>query len=157
MKINNYKLIKPAFSIFVVLWLFGIFVDWTVPHIEGLIYLDLIAGKTYSLVCHQDPDKLITSGIYSSKVCARCAGIYSGAVISIAMLLFVKLKKAISIKYLLISSLPIMIDIIFYNIGIYPYSKSIAYGTGILFGSTGFFYITAGIDKIIYELESTKI
>ncbi len=156
MKISNYKLIKPVFNVFAVIWLMGIFVEWAVPHIEELIYINLIADKTYSLVCHQDLDKLISSGIYSSKVCSRCAGIYSGAVISIILLLFIKMKTTISIKYLVISSIPIFADIVFYNLGLYSYSKSIAYITGILFGSTGFFYITAGIDKIIYELETTK-
>ena len=156
MKSNNYKFIKPLFYISAVLWLAGIFVEWAVPHIEELIYLDLIAGKTYSLVCHQDPDKLISSGLYSSKVCARCAGIYSGVVISLVIMFFNNFKKTINIKYLLISSIPILLDVTFYNLGIYPYSKSVAYATGILFGSTGFFYITAGIDKIIYELESAK-
>lgn len=156
MKINNYKFIKPVFNFFVVIWLLGIFIEWAVPYIEELIYLNLIADKAYSLVCHQDQEKLISSGIYTSKVCSRCAGIYSGAVISLVILLFIKIRKSISIKYLLISSIPILLDIIFYNIGIYPYSKLTAYITGILFGSTGFFYITAGIDKIIDELESTK-
>jgi uncharacterized membrane protein len=134
----------------------AIFIEWAVPYIEELMYLNLIVDRAYSLVCHQDNEKLISSGIYSSKVCSRCAGIYSGAVISMVILLFIKIKKSVSIKYLLISAIPLLLDILFYNMGIYSYSTLIAYSTGILFGSTGFFYITAGIDKIIDELETIK-
>jgi uncharacterized membrane protein len=138
------------------MWLSGIFIEWTLPYFEKLIYLNLVADKAYSLVCHQDSEKLITGGIYSSKVCARCTGIYSGAVLTIVILFFLKISKKINIKYLLISSIPILLDIIFYNIGIYSYSKSIAFTTGILFGSAGFFYIASGIDKFIHEVEGSK-
>jgi uncharacterized membrane protein len=138
------------------MWLSGIFIEWAIPYIEELIYVNLAADKAYSLVCHQDSEKLITSGIFTTKVCARCTGIYSGVVISILVLLIIKFKKNSSIKYLFIASIPILLDIIFYNTGIYSYSKTISFVTGILFGSTGFFYIASGIDKFIYELESTK-
>jgi len=119
-------------------------------------YINLLADRAYSLVCHQETEKLISSGVYSSKVCARCTGIYSGAVISISLLFFIKLTKSINIKYLLLASLPIFLDVLFYNLNIYTYSKLIAFSSGILFGSAGFFYIASGIDKFIYELENSK-
>ena len=64
MKINKYKLIKPVFNLLAVIWFLVIFVEWAVPQIEELIYINLIADKAYSMVCHQDQDKLISSGIY---------------------------------------------------------------------------------------------
>jgi len=138
------------------MWLIGIFIEWAIPYFEELVYINLIADRAYSLVCHQDPDKLISSGIYTAKVCARCTGIYTGAVLSIAMLVFIDLKKTIKINYLLAASLPILLDILLYNLNIYVYSKLIAFVSGILFGSAGFFYIAFGIDKFINELEISE-
>lgn len=156
MIIHKYRIIKPIFFLLSIMWLLGIFIEWAIPYIEELVYVNLLADRAYSLVCHQDPEKLLSSGVYSSKVCARCTGIYSGAVLSITLLFFIKLAKSINIKYLLLASLPIMLDILFYNLNIYVYSKLIAFGSGILFGSAGFFYIASGIDKFIYELENSK-
>ena len=153
---RNYRFIKPIFYLLSILWLLGIFIEWAIPFIEELVYINLFAEQAYSLVCHQDSDKLLLSGGYSSKVCARCTGIYSGAVLSIALLFFIKRRESINIKYLLLASLPILLDILLYNLNIYAYSKLIAFGSGILFGSAGFFYIASGIDKFIYELENSK-
>jgi len=156
MNSRNYRIIKPIFYFLSIIWLFGIFIEWAVPFFENLIYINLIADHTYSLVCHQEPGKLITSGLYSSKVCARCTGIYSGAVLSNTILFFIKLTNSINIKYLLLASLPMLLDILFYNLNIYSYSKLIAFGSGILFGSAGFFYIASGMNNFIYELENSK-
>lgn len=156
MKARNYKIIKPVFFLFTIIWFFGIFIEWGIPYLEELVFLNLLADRSYSLVCHQDAEKLVTSDLYSSKVCARCTGIYAGAVLTIALLAFIKYKEKIEIRYLIAASVPIFIDVLLYNSGIYDYSKPIAFFTGLLFGSTGFFYIASGIEKFINELESSE-
>ena len=45
------------------------------------------------------------------------------------------------IKLIIISFLMIFADILFYNAGLYGYSKYIAFGTGIFSGSVTFIYI----------------
>ena len=43
------------------------------------------------------------------------------------------------------------VDVILYSTGIYTYSKTIAFSTGILLGSVGFLYIHEGILNLIKE------
>ncbi len=84
-----------------------------------------------------------------SMVCARCTGIYMGAFASSILFFFVSIKKELSIKYLFLFSVPLIVDIILYSIGIYHYSKVMALITGLLLGSAGFFYLYNGLNNFI--------
>ncbi|NMB83180.1 MAG: DUF2085 domain-containing protein, partial [Ignavibacteria bacterium] len=88
------------------LWTFGTFYECLIGVFNGLIYAYPVIHKTYSIVCHQDPYKLITISCGTSLVCARCFGIYLGLFFSSALFLFYipKIKRGITI--LIIASLP---------------------------------------------------
>lgn len=148
--------IKFALYIFTVFWFIGIFIDFFLPFLSELIYADLLLDNAYSLVCHQDSSKLITFNGYSTKVCARCTGIYFGAFLSSLILIFVSINKSLNVKFLLWASVPMIADVILYNVRIYSYSKIAALITGLLFGSICFLYIAYGIDKFIEELKKTE-
>lgn len=86
-----------------------------------------------------------------SLVCSRCAGIYAGVLLASFLLLFIKVKENSEIKLLLLSSIPLILDVVFYNLGLYNYSKTIAFSTGIFFGSAGFYYFYIGLEKLFVE------
>lgn len=52
--------------------------------------------------------------------------------------------------------IPIVLDIIFYIMGLYSYSKSAAFITGFLLGSVGFFYLYYGLENIYQELVTNR-
>lgn len=59
--------------------------------------------------------------------------------------MFKKKLKAAHIKYLFILSVPLLIDVLLVSSGVYEYSKITAYFTGLIFGSTAFYYFYTGV------------
>ena len=146
-------LLKAFLFLIVLVWCLGIFVDWFVQYNENLVFTIPFLKKSYSLVCHQETNKLISEGNFHTMVCARCTGIYLGALVSSLTLFFISLPGKLNIKYLLLSAIPMIMDIIFYTTGLYQYSKIIALATGFLSGSVGFLYFYYGLENLINELK----
>jgi hypothetical protein len=63
-------------------------------------------------------------------------------------------KNRLPIKYLFFSCIPMLLDVALHSVRIYNYSKMAAFLTGLLLGSTGFFYILEAFEKLIVELKS---
>jgi uncharacterized membrane protein len=81
-------------------------------------------------------------------VCSRCAGIYTGAfTAAIAGMCFA--TPEFSIKFLIVSFLPLFFDVTFTTIGLYSYSKPIAFSTGLLSGSVIYFIAINELEKLI--------
>ena len=141
------------FSI-MLLWCSGIFIEWLVIFNEHLLILLPYLHKAYSLVCHQDKSKLITNNFAETLVCARCTGIYLGMFLTSFAFLFKNISYNTNTKYLLFASIPMFLDILLYSMNIYHYSKLIAFLTGSLLGSVGFFYLYNGLKSLILEINS---
>jgi uncharacterized membrane protein len=104
----------------------------------------------YSNVCHQDVNKSFACNCIPFLVCARCSGIYFGALISSVVILISNIKLKFKTKYLYLLSIPMLLDVFFYSIGIYPYNKFIASSTGFLFGSSIFLYILSALENLLF-------
>ncbi len=100
-------------------------------------FLDLV----YSRVCHQDPAKTFSINGSLLLVCARCTGIYLGAFFTITVLLLTTIKLHLTKKILIISGLPMLLDVISYSIGFYNYSKILAFVTGFIFGCISMWFL----------------
>jgi len=113
--------------------------------------LNLMFDKVYSPVCHQDPSKSIitSSGIFL--VCSRCTGIYAGAFLLSFVYLF---KKNIKPVFFLPAAILMGADVFFVNAGIYNYSKTAAFSTGLLFGLALFPYILHTIENSFSDNET---
>jgi uncharacterized membrane protein len=107
----------------------------------------------YSLVCHQQEAKsFLVNGIHFF-VCARCTGIYTGALVFSFIFIFLKISPVIRLKAALISCIPAIADIILYNFGAYNYSKITAFVTGLFPGSVLFIYILCSFENFFEELK----
>jgi uncharacterized membrane protein len=136
-----------------IIWSSGIFyrvlLSGNISKIVPGIFLDRI----YSLVCHQDPAKSIFISGNKLQVCARCTGIYIGGLIfSVIALIFSRITPRSKI-WLLLSLVPMAADVILYSVGIYDYSKWIAFTTGLILGSASILYIFTGIEDYFSELK----
>lgn len=140
MNFLNARFINFSLFLVILIWNIGILWELIVFYLPSSFYLLPFLKYNYSIVCHVQPEKLFEYAGLHTLVCSRCAGIYFGAFIS-SFIILIGFKKITSSKLLLLSSLPIFIDIILYSINIYSYSKYIALLTGLLLGSIGFFYI----------------
>ncbi len=142
---------KRAFRIFLmaslILWCLGFSFD-------SLFHGTVAAGITYPflkkifhIVCHQLDEKTFNVNGAKLFVCARCTGIYLGALIaSLASLFYIK-KISLNIKLLYISMIPMLIDVGATTFKIYSYSKPLAFATGLFFGSVVFVYILTAIEN----------
>jgi len=135
----------------VLIWTLGIFIEFIIPLNSKFILIIPWLHQLYSLVCHQEPQKLITIAHKHTLTCARCSGIYVGGLISSFILIFVNIKNPLKLKYLIFAVIPMLFDVFLYSAGLYSYSKIIAFITGLLLGSTGFLYIHEGILNFINE------
>jgi len=149
-KFSYEKIINVVSFILILLWCIGILWEVVIHFIPNLIVALPFLKYNYSIVCHQQPEKLLVFGNYKTLVCSRCTGIYFGALFSSGLILLGLIKK-VSTKFLLIASLPMFIDVILHSIGIYSYSKLIALFTGLLLGSVGFIYIQDAFKNIFVK------
>jgi uncharacterized membrane protein len=146
------KTIKISLFILLLIWCFGYMIEFFIPVSNKLVYLIPFLKNNYSLVCHQDSHKLIRIGVYSMLVCARCAGIYSGAFLVSFISIFVVKPIIIPAKILFLSAVPMLFDVIATTAGIYYYSKTAAFLTGILFGVVSFLYFYNALLELIIEI-----
>jgi uncharacterized membrane protein len=149
MQQNKYRPIKAIINFLLVVWCVGFILPVIIPPLAPLLNI------VYRNVCHQDLSKVIYAGNYHFLVCSRCTGIYIGLLVS-SILIWIKPNIKLPLKYFIIASLPMLLDVIFYSTGIYNYFRSIALLTGLVFGSSGFFYIWNGIEKLLNELYLKK-
>ncbi len=140
----------------IIIWCAGFLIEFIIPVFNNAAYALPFLDKFYSLVCHQNPHKLITINGYSTLVCARCTGIYFGFLISAAIFIFIVNITEPKIKYFIFAGIPMALDVLLYSIGVYPYSKTIALITGLLLGSVGFIYFYDALKKLYYEIKTKK-
>lgn len=153
MSTKNLKSIQTIIFILLLLWCIGIIWELVIHFYPSTFILLPFLRNNYSIVCHTDPQKLLSIGNFTTLTCSRCSGIYFGAFFS-STLVLLGLTKNVSIKTLLLSSLPMLIDVLLYSIGIYTYSHFVALLTGLLLGSVGIIYIhNTIIELLIYNKE----
>ncbi|PKL89647.1 MAG: hypothetical protein CVV23_04025 [Ignavibacteriae bacterium HGW-Ignavibacteriae-2] len=139
--------------IIILLWILGDFSFLLASLSEYFLVTGLYLNKTYSLICHQNPDKLICIDNNCTLLCTRCTGIYIGSLFTSIVTVLVDKTSTPNIGYMVAASSLILADVVLYNSGIYNYNKIISFSTGLFFGSVGFLYIRSGLEKLIDELK----
>ncbi len=142
------KRIRIIFFTGLLLWTAGIFIPCL--NIENPL-LFFITDQFYSTVCHQNPAKTFRCDTNHLFVCARCLGIYTGALLMSVVVLFYKKTFRLNLLPLIIASVPMLIDVLGVLFNFYNYSLLLALLTGMLFGSTSFIYILSVIENSFSE------
>ena len=136
-----------------ILWCFGIFSDVFLEGNPAKLLSGFFLDKIYSIVCHQDASKSFFIFGNKLEVCARCTGIYTGGLICSIIALFIPRLRVLSRKWLMYCLIPMAADVFLYSIGIYGYSKWIAFTTGVILGSVSILYIFTGINDYFLEFK----
>ena len=108
---------------------------------------NFLLSKIYSTVCHQESAKCISIGSASMLVCARCAGIYSGA-LTAGLFTLLLIVPSISLKVFMLSLIPLVIDVFFTFTGVYGYSQSLAFATGLVFGGVMYLFLLNELENL---------
>jgi uncharacterized membrane protein len=83
-------------------------------------------------------------------VCARCAGIYFGALIT-SLSIFALRDIQLNEKLLFMTLLFLCADVLLVATGIYNYSKIISFSTGFLFGGSVYAYLMKEIETLFFN------
>jgi uncharacterized membrane protein len=150
LKLPNVNLYNFLIFFIILIWCIGFLWEIVLHFYPSSFYILPFLKYNFSIVCHTETEKLLTLFGYDTLVCSRCAGIYFGGLFS-SFLVLLGLKKNITTKILLLSSVPLIIDVILYTVNIYKYSKYIALLTGFLLGSIGFIYIHRSIIELLIK------
>ena len=146
----NYKLTVFRLMIFTLLlfWSMGFIYPFLFAKLNNAFF-EFIFTTFYSSVCHQQSEKCISIGSQQMFVCSRCAGIYFGALLS-ALVIFPLRQIEIKKNMLFITLLILCTDVLFVLIGIYDYSKSISFITGLIFGGTVYLYLINELEHFLF-------
>lgn len=139
-------LIRISFLSILAIWIIG-FLATILFRIDNPV-TNFLLIKSYSNLCHQENEKCIVLINQLMLVCARCAGIYLGTFITGLISLFKK-SNEISFNKVIIMSLPMFLDVFFSTIGIYKYSQTLAFITGLVFGSMIYMIIISELENLI--------
>ena len=141
----------------IAIWFTGIFANTFYSSGFSGLLPGLFPDRIYSNVCHQDSAKSFFIGGQKLEVCARCTGIYTGALLFAILGLIIHRILPRDKKWLLYSMIPMAADVIFYSTGLYSYSKWAAFSTGLILGSASILYIFTGIEDYFLELNSVNV
>lgn len=141
-------LIRISFLSILAIWIIG-FLTPILFRIDNPV-TNFLLIKSYSNLCHQENEKCIVLINQLMLVCARCAGIYLGTFIAGLISLFKK-SNEINLSTIFIMSLPMLLDVIFSTIGIYNYSQTLAFITGLVFGSMIFMIVISELENLFFN------
>ncbi|MBK7629664.1 MAG: DUF2085 domain-containing protein [Ignavibacteriales bacterium] len=147
-KSTKRRFFRFTLSLFLTLWIIGFLspcLDFNFLH-----QLYPFQKIIYSNVCHQNPAKSFICNNATFLVCARCSGIYFGALFSSLIMLLWNHSYNLKTKYLFLFSIPMLLDVILLTLEVYDYNKLVSSFTGFLFGSAVFAYILGGIENLLF-------
>ncbi len=149
-------LLKVILALLLLLWCAGIFYPFLAANNINH-FVSTFLEHSYSIVCHQADHKLISIDGSSTYLCARCTGIYVGALFIAASLLMINIRTNISLKPLIITSSIILLDVIFVNAHLYNYTSWIAFTSGFLFGEVIYIYVFDVLEKYLQSISLKRI
>jgi uncharacterized membrane protein len=113
----------------------------------------MVFSRVYSNVCHQENAKCISVGNASMMVCSRCAGIYFGA-FTAGLLSLLLIVPSISGRVLILSAIPLGMDVLLVLTGVYTYSQGIAFVTGLIFGGIVYLFLLNELENLFSKKPS---
>jgi len=110
----------------------------------------------FSPICHQRPERSFFAFGYPLAVCARCCGIYLGALAGILTYPFVRGFDALrlpKVRTLAVVSAPIIFDTAANFLGVWNTGPVLRLATGLIWGSLLPFYFMTGVGELLVSLK----
>jgi uncharacterized membrane protein len=144
---HNAMIVYAALMTLSILWMALIVAaPWLMA--ERHFLASAVIYRGFSAVCHQMAERSFYFHGHPMGVCSRCAGIYAGFIVGLALYPFLRdLREAgFPPRWILIgAAIPTAIDFTVGVLGLFAntfFSRAL---TGILFGAVAAFYITPGL------------
>ena len=152
----NY-IIRHVLFLLLLLWCTGFFLPVFNIKLAGITFIHFVLKNFYSIICNQSNNATFSVNNHLLFVCARCTGLYVGA-FATSLFFFICFKKRfeLSLKPIIISSIPMLIDALSVRVGFYNYSKIVAFTTGFFCGSIIFTYILEVLENSLTPYYTKK-
>lgn len=115
---------------------------WGAPLASHLIY------RFFQVACHQIPERSFHFDGHAFAVCARCFGIYAGALVGVAVYPLVRSLTRVwapERRWLLFAAVPATIDFALGFTGLWENTHWSRFSTGALLGAVAAFYLVPGL------------
>ena len=148
------RFLRSGHFFLVMIWFLGVISPCLNSNIIDSLYP--FQKQFYSTVCHQD---ILKSFMCNNKflfVCARCTGIYAGALISAFIVTLNSKSIVLKTSYLIMLSIPMLLDVVLLIFNTYNYNHLLSAITGLLFGSAVFLYILSAIENLLFSNQKNK-
>lgn len=126
----------------------------------GHTFWGLTLYRSFSYVCHQNPDRSFFLAGHPFAVCSRCTGLYAGfafATVLYPLVQSLRKREAPARKWLFLAAAPLGIDFALTFLGIWENTHSSRLITGTLLGAVSVFYVMPGLmDLSLYEWRRGK-
>ncbi len=144
---------KIYFRLFVFLLISAWCVGFSFKSLSGGSALSLVSSPILNLfyhnVCHQSDHKLIIINGFPLLVCARCSGIYLGALITSVFVLISLRNIKVAHIFFKFAIIILVTDVIINNFFFSNYNKLTAFFTGLFFGAVCFLIIISVFENYI--------
>jgi uncharacterized membrane protein len=115
--------------------------------------------RGFSVLCHQRPDRSYFIDGQKLGVCSRCTGIYFGYALTLLaypLLRSLRTTTPPARKWLLLATLPLLIDFSLTFFGVWENTHTSRLLTGLLLGSVAVFYVMPGIVDLSLRALQTR-
>lgn len=120
----------------VALWCAALFIPPIIAHFESPSQnISLTSYRCFSPICHQFESRSLAVFGHKLAVCARCGGIYFGALIGVLLYPYIRFGKNRSLRAMwIIAGFPMLADVLLDFLGIHDSSIGTRLATGLFFG-----------------------
>jgi uncharacterized membrane protein len=154
---NNAMIVYAALATLSVVWIGLIFAaPWMMA--ERRFLASTIIYRGFSAVCHQMVERSFHFHGFPLGVCSRCAGVYAGFVIGLALYPFLRdlrEEKFPARWILVVSAIPVAIDFAGGLLELFANTFLSRALTGMLFGAVAAFYILPGLISTVNDLRAS--
>lgn len=114
--------------------------------------------QAFGAFCHQLPERSFFIAGHKFAVCSRCTGIYAGFAFTLLLYPLLRSLKTTQTpprSWLLLATMPVLIDFSLTFFGFWQNTHSSRFLTGALLGSAAVFYVMPGIVDLSLRLRRT--
>ena len=115
---------------------------------QGAPLASYLIYQFFHVACHQIPERSFHVGGYAFAVCARCFGVYAGALLGVAVYPLVRPVARVwapERRWLLLAATPTVIDFALGFTGLWENTHWSRFSTGALLGAVAAFYVVPGL------------
>jgi uncharacterized membrane protein len=138
-------------AVLVTIWFCSLIIAAPVAQATGRSHVARTLYDSFSIICHQLPERSYFIAGHKFAVCSRCTGVYAGFMLTLLGYPLIRSLRSVSVparRWLFVSAVPLLIDFSLGFFGIWENTHSSRFITGFLVGSVVVFYVMPAVAEL---------